>query len=546
MSVAAFRLEWMAPELAFAGIAIAGLAWIATRIKMPGRDNGYVSDKALTRLVAGRQNGSGFGFYLAWLCGVIALGGPTLVTNDTTESLTHVRDVAIIVDISPSMALTDLPPSRLQQVKWKLDRLSQRMPDARLGLIAFSANAYVALPLTQDHDSLTTFSHALEPNMVLRKGSNVQRALTLAQKMLADTPSQSRALVLFSDGDFDDAISLLSPPSSMPLVVYGVGTTQGAPVLDLNGQIMIHDKVPVFSKLQRNVLAPLARNSGGIYIDLQLQNDDDIERGVAYLSTLKANNRLTIPQEKDISLVTPLVLLSVTLFMMINFGFRLPVGNAAVIIIAMIAIGTSDPALANPFSETQAWRALQRGDFEQAAIHYRLVDSFSGRLGLGAATYRLGQWEQALDAFKQAQSAAQTDEQRATAAFNQGNTLAKLERTAEATVAFQQALALAPGHTRAGINLSQLQKLNSAQARSAAIAKPTFDASTQPDTPEGQTICEGSNCTSLTDTAQPIIQARPNQSTSFTPKDSISGLLQQRFARQDYKDALSRVEDRPW
>lgn len=548
MNLATYRLEWMAPEFAAAGIAIAIFVWVAAKIKKPSWDQSYLTDKALIQLIAGHQNGRRFGFYLAWLCGVIALGGPILVTSDKTEHLTQVRDIAIIVDISPSIALTDLPPSRLEQVKWKFSQLAQRMPDTRIGLIAFSANAYVALPLTQDHHSVTTFTHALEPNIVSRKGSNVQRALTLAQKMLADTPPQSRAMVLFSDGDFDDTTKLLSPTDSTPLVVFGVGTTHGAPVLNLDGQIMIRDEQPVLSKLQRNILAPLARNSGGIYIDLQLENDEDVAQGVAYLSTLNADHRLSVPRESDISLVTPLIVLSATLFMIINFGLRLPIGNTAVIVVASFAIGTSDTALANPLSETQAWHAFQRGDFEQAAIHYRLVDSFNGRLGLGAAAYRLGQWEQALDAFKQAQSTAQTDEQRATAAFNEGNTLVQLGRVAEATVAFQQALELAPGHTRAGINLSQLQKLNKEQVPSAAISKPTADTTAQSDTPQGQTFCDGSNCTSPTATVQPTIQTRPDQDQSnpLVSTDAISGLLQKRFARQDYKDALSRIEDRPW
>lgn len=533
-------LIWQTPWLGIAAALVLGLLYA---LRAMHRSKSSFAAPVNRSLVATQATDRHRHFFpVAWLCAACALGSPILSREDSAPSASRVRDVALVVDISPSMALSDVAPTRLKRAQWKIEQLTQNAAATRFGLIAFSANAYVALPLTVDTAAITQFGNALDPQMVARKGSNLPRALELAARLLTESANHSRAIVVFSDGDVDPALALTPLQANIPIIAVGIGTTSGAPVMTSSGQTLLEGGQAVISRLNRDALRDLALASGGFYQDAAT-DDSDMRQVNAWLSELAARQAVVTPRKSDLALAPPLLAASAVLFMLAQFGLPRRVTRAGAIALALTA---AEPAHAAPWSELLAWQALQQGDYARALDHYADVDGYEGRMGHGAAAYRLGEWQASLTAFQQAEAAAASNEQRARAAFNQGNAWAQLGDIDNAVAAYRSALRYAPGHSRAGINLNQLTLEKQARADSTGEANMPTSGESEPQTNDGRTDCAQPPC------AAPIAKqsisgvVSPGTDTALTPNAPVATLLQRRFSRQDYLDGLSRIETRPW
>lgn len=533
-------LIWQTPWLGIAAALALGLLYALRAMHRSKSSFTAAADRSLVTTQATDRHRHFFS--VAWLCAACALGSPMLSRQDSAPSASRVRDVALVVDISPSMALADVTPTRLKRAQWKIEQLTQNAAATRFGLIAFSANAYVALPLTVDTAAVTQFANALDPQMVARKGSNLPRALELAARLLADSANHSRAIVVFSDGDVDPALALAPPQANMPIIAVGIGTTTGAPVVTSSGQVMLEGRQAVMSRLNRDALRDLAVPSGGFYQDAAV-DDSDMRQVSAWLSELAARQAVVTPRKSDLALAPPLLAASVVLFMLAQFGLPRRVTRTGAIVLALTA---AEPAHAAPWSELLAWQALQNGDYPRALDHYADVDGYDGRMGHGAAAYRLGDWQASLSAFQQAEAAAASDEQRARAAFNQGNAWAQLGDIHNAVAAYRSALRYAPGYSRAGINLNQLTLQQQDRADSSGEANMPGSGATEAETRDGRTDCAQPPCSSPIATQSFSSAVSPGLGTALTPNAPVATLLQRRFSRQDYLDGLSRIETRPW
>ena len=130
----------------------------------------------------------------------------------------------------------------------------------------------------------------------------------------------------------------------------------------------------------------------------------------------------------------------------------------------LFALSTN--ALANSLIEEQslAYQAYQQKDYEQALSAYQQVESVEGLMGLGAAAYRLAELELAIDSFRQAAWLAPSDDQRAEALFNLGNSYFQGDLAPFAVEAYQQALRYRSDFPQAEHNLKlALQKLQQKQ-----------------------------------------------------------------------------------
>ena len=112
------------------------------------------------------------------------------------------------------------------------------------------------------------------------------------------------------------------------------------------------------------------------------------------------------------------------------------------------------PGDAASWSEQRAYEALQHGYYGRAQSLYGKVQTYSGRMGAGAAAYRLQDWQTALAAFQDAAQHADDDGQKARALYNAGNALAQLHRFKAASDSYQAALRLQPTLGKAALNLS--------------------------------------------------------------------------------------------
>jgi Ca-activated chloride channel family protein len=209
---------------------------------------------------------------LAWSLAVLALAGPSW-QQAAAPAYRASSAWVLVLDLSPSMAASDLAPSRVARARYAIDDLLAAAHDARVGLIAFSDEPYTVTPLTQDVETVRALLPSLAPDIMPSPGDHLAPALDQAQKMLQASGSTDRHIVVLSDG-FDDSAAALATAATLKaqgiaVSVVGTGTAGGAPMRDANGQFA-HDAQgrPVLARLDVDHLRQLAQTGGGAYADV--------------------------------------------------------------------------------------------------------------------------------------------------------------------------------------------------------------------------------------------------------------------------------------
>lgn len=220
------------------------------------------------------KRGACFGLFLFFL--FAALAGPQWGT-EIIEVQGSFAQTVIAVDVSTSMRARDLKPDRLDNAKTMLKMLVNNLKDERIGILAFTSQAYVQCPITTDEDALTYFINSLQPDMLPVPGTSLAAPVHLAARMLAKYPGQ-KALILLTDGE-DHSPNELKAAQEMALkngirvIAIGIGTKDGTLIpakLDTIGKVIEYKKdktgKTVVSKLDEKTLLALAQATGGAYI----------------------------------------------------------------------------------------------------------------------------------------------------------------------------------------------------------------------------------------------------------------------------------------
>jgi Ca-activated chloride channel family protein len=110
-------------------------------------------------------------------------------------------DIVITLDLSGSMAETDLLPNRLVAAKNVIRNFVQRRRTDRIGLVVFARDAYAYVPLTLDHGALLRMLGELELNLIDGKGTAIGNGLGVALARLRRSDTRSKVIILLTDGD---------------------------------------------------------------------------------------------------------------------------------------------------------------------------------------------------------------------------------------------------------------------------------------------------------------------------------------------------------
>ena len=555
----------------------------------------FADPPLLQRLLSGEMQRPlrSLALLIAWTLAALAAAGPYWQPDAAAPGEQRGADIAVIVDISPSMAAADIGPTRLQRAKRELRDFTALLGNDRVALVAFSANAYSVLPLTADHDAFLRFVDLLDPRLTALPGSNLARALEVSEQLLSSSAKDSRAIVLLSDGEYHDPDTLAAArrlnADRIPLFAIGVGTDGGAPVPDNDGHFIQYQGRVVISHLDRSALQSLAKTGQGAYFDLR---DDDSEWR-ALLAQLRDRTRAAAHASSQLRMQGIALypwLLAASLLLFLWNGARRREG-LAMLILPLLLIKPA-PSEAAPWTEQRAYEALQQGDYARAQTLYGDVDGYGGQLGLGTAAYRRQDWQTALSAFRRAARRADDDGQKARALYDAGNVLAQLHRFKEASDAYQTALRLQPNLNKAALNLNLVNQFLDAQrgeqARKDAKQPPLSDLgptradaeqldsqrrggdrsapSTSPDasrdkSPQqqsgSQTGQRGSGTTAPRDTTDERIQqtlalwrnsaAHGSGSPELESlQDNSADFLRRRFREDDYGPHVMIIEGKPW
>ncbi|MCP5141030.1 MAG: VWA domain-containing protein [Gammaproteobacteria bacterium] len=294
------NFDWAAfhfaqPLWLWAVLAIPAVFWWARRRgagKASARYKAFADAHLLPHLLVGHQAGRRaprtwawtWTWGAIWLLGVLALAGPRW---DYTEIVFRQPDRALVVllDISRSMDVEDVAPSRLRQARREIEDLINRRGEVRIGLVVFASIAHTVAPITEDSAALRRLLPYLDSGLGQLGGSRPLDALREARRLLgleqgADAAktgtTAQRDVLLISDGDFGNQPDLEAAVRAMhaegvTLHVLGVGTDAGGevPVIDPGSGdralLIGPDRQPVRSALAPEVLQRLALAGGGRY-----------------------------------------------------------------------------------------------------------------------------------------------------------------------------------------------------------------------------------------------------------------------------------------
>jgi len=150
-------------------------------------------------------------------------------------------DFVVALDVSKSMWAEDVPPNRLEAVRKSLiDWLHQAAGD-RMGVVVFAGEAVIQAPITFDYQALERVLKAASPQSISKGGTNIPAAIDMAKTLLNKSGLDTRALVIFSDGenldgDAIEAARQARAVDGISIFTVGVGTKTG-------------DKVPLQDRL---------------------------------------------------------------------------------------------------------------------------------------------------------------------------------------------------------------------------------------------------------------------------------------------------------
>ncbi|MGE8407862.1 MAG: vWA domain-containing protein [Pseudomonas sp.] len=201
-------------ELAWPWVfALLPLPWLA-RLLLPAADSGepalkvsfldelegLAGRRARLNLPTWRQQAP---FVLLWLLLLLAAARPQWLGEPLPVAASG-RDLLVAVDVSGSMDFPDMSwegedVSRLALVKQLLGDFLQQREGDRVGLILFGSQAYLQAPLTFDRRTVRSFLDDAQIG-IAGKNTAIGDAIGLAVKRLRMRPSDSRVLILVTDG----------------------------------------------------------------------------------------------------------------------------------------------------------------------------------------------------------------------------------------------------------------------------------------------------------------------------------------------------------
>ncbi len=216
----------------------------------------------------------------AIVCCILAAARPYHGFRNTEAQLTG-RNLLIAMDISRSMETTDVGGARLEEARNAARTLIDALPKDKIGLMLFSGETELSIPLTYDHKTLQS-----KINLVAREwegygGTNFDELLrTALQTFQRAGASGSNALVILSDGEdtIDISPELLeeAKKNKLLIIAVGIGTEEGDTIPDKQGRNGLwrnEDDQPVVSKLQARTLKMLATETGGDFFILTDKTD---------------------------------------------------------------------------------------------------------------------------------------------------------------------------------------------------------------------------------------------------------------------------------
>lgn len=277
--------EWLRPLWL---LAVPVLAWLLWRLWHRERQSGRwqlllpaAFHQALLRGGSGRSSKLPWlALGMAWLLAVLALLGPSWQRVEQSNQK-PADPLVILLELTPQMLATDGRPNRLEQTRRKLLDLLEARRDAQTAIIVYAGSAHSLVPLSDDLATSRNLLEALKPSLMPEPGRRADLAVARALQLLDQAQlGQGRLLLISSALDEEErsGIQQALQKRSVPLLVLGVGSREGAPVAQEDGSFLKDSRGAILiPRLDVRSLRETAEAHGGRYAAMRL-DDEDLRR----------------------------------------------------------------------------------------------------------------------------------------------------------------------------------------------------------------------------------------------------------------------------
>lgn len=233
---------------------------------------------------------------------LVALARPQIISERREEQSPGI-DIMLAIDVSSSMAESDLKPNRLISARRVAEEFVEGRKNDRIGLVAFAGEAFSLCPLTTDYSLVRYYLGNLTLNLIPASGTAIGDALgrcinrirSSSSKSTADASTGSKVIILLSDGEntagnIDPELAAkLAKAYDIKIYTIAVGRT------DTKVPIPV-DPLLQRSAVDEGVLKTVARTGSGSYF--RASNAGELKRIFAQINRLeKAPVRVRIYQD---------------------------------------------------------------------------------------------------------------------------------------------------------------------------------------------------------------------------------------------------------
>jgi Ca-activated chloride channel family protein len=383
---------------------------------------------------------------VGWTLAVLALLGPSWqrVEQNTQKPL---DPLVVMLELTPEMLAADSPPTRLEQARRKLMDLLQVRTDSQTAIIVYAGSAHTLVPLSDDLATSKNLLDALKPSIMPEAGQRADFAVAKALALLKQGDiGQGRLLWIGSSLTEQERQGIRRAMSGRnpPLLMLGVGTADGAPVVQEKGGFLKDAQGGILvPRLDSASLKDFSSEFDGRYSSLRVDEEDLGELGLLQgpKDLRKQGQRVQLDSWADQGywLLLPLLLLAAC------------AGRRGWLLCLPLLMLVPQHSYAFDFKDLwlrpdqQGQRLLHRHRPAEAARH------FQDPQWQGIALYEAGDYATAAQRFAEGNSAVDH--------YNRGNALAKSGELEAAVDAYEQALERQAEFPAAAANKALIEKM---------------------------------------------------------------------------------------
>ncbi|UTY28190.1 vWA domain-containing protein [Treponema putidum] len=268
--------------------------WFISYINLKKIKKAYLSLENLKKIIKKAKTRALF-FSLAWIFLVLGLACPLWGAKPISVRRRGVS-VMLVSDISKSMSLQDIQPSRIAVQRKFLKILLEKMhktsagntghTEPAVGLVITKGDGVLSVPLSFEKNALSSAIDALSPLILSSAGTNLEAGVLRALDSFGENRGNSKIIILCTDGG-ETTGSLLHAAEKIKktdvlLIIVGFGTLEDSKirVVDEKGNTQLKD-----ARLEEEFLQKAAKAAGGDSMYISALSSGSIESILKIIDT---------------------------------------------------------------------------------------------------------------------------------------------------------------------------------------------------------------------------------------------------------------------